>query len=81
MKHGDKIVCEDISGRLVAEIPVGEGLCALPSHGDAEIGSTRRCSPTTEIVWSPDASVGSGVYLVRAKVGDSEVTKQVVYLK
>jgi len=32
-------------------------------------------------VWKPEASVGSGIYLVRARVGDKEVTKRVVYLK
>jgi hypothetical protein len=33
------------------------------------------------LVWKPDASVGSGVYLVRAKVADNETTKRIVYLK
>ena len=32
-------------------------------------------------VWKPEASVGSGVYLVRAKIGDMDITKRVVYLK
>ena len=70
----------DINGRIVFKTPVGEGLRALPSGGDAENGSTRRCSPT-EIVWCPDESLGSGVYLLRAKIGDESVTKRVVYLK
>jgi hypothetical protein len=29
----------------------------------------------------PNATFGSGVYLVRARFGDKEVTKRVVYLK
>jgi len=70
----------DINGRIVFETPVGEGHRALPSGGDAENGSTRRCSPTN-IVWTPDESLGSGVYLLRAKIGDESVTKRVVYLK
>jgi len=42
--------------------------------------------PITEFIWQPDESVGSGVYLVRAKIGDrhapeATVTKRVVYLK
>jgi len=37
--------------------------------------------PGGDQIWKPEASVGSGVYLVRAKVGDKEVTKRVVYLK
>jgi len=31
--------------------------------------------------WQPTASVGSGVYLVRATIGDESVTKRIVYLK
>jgi hypothetical protein len=31
--------------------------------------------------WTPDESIGSGVYLVRAKVSGESVTKRVVYLK
>ena len=34
-----------------------------------------------EQIWKPEASVGSGVYLVRAKIGDKDITKRVVYLK
>jgi len=32
-------------------------------------------------IWQPDATLGSGVYLVRAKFGDENITKRVVYLK
>jgi hypothetical protein len=39
-------------------------------------------SPTArEITWMPNATFGSGVYLVRAKMGDGESTKRIVYLK
>jgi len=34
-----------------------------------------------EQVWRPEASIGSGVYLVRATVGEQSITKRVVYLK
>ncbi|MGC9315629.1 MAG: T9SS type A sorting domain-containing protein [bacterium] len=34
-----------------------------------------------EQLWRPKASVGSGIYLVRATVGDEDITKRVVYLK
>jgi hypothetical protein len=37
--------------------------------------------PGGDQVWKPEASVGSGVYLVRAKMGDKDITKRVVYLK
>jgi hypothetical protein len=66
----------DIAGRLVAEIPVGEGPCALPPRGDAKNGTIR------EIIWQPDESIGSGVYLVRARVdGGQTAIERVVYLK
>ncbi len=60
----------DIAGRRVADIPVGDAYMR-PAGGTY-------AAPTT---WEPDVSVGSGIYLVRAKVGDKEVTKRVVYLK
>jgi len=69
----------NMNGRLVERISVGEGLCALPSGG-AESGSTRRCSPTN-IVWHPNESLGSGIYLVRAKINEQTATRRVVYLK
>ncbi len=31
--------------------------------------------------WNPEKSLGSGVYFVRAKYGNEEITKRVVYLK
>jgi hypothetical protein len=34
-----------------------------------------------EFTWQPEKSVGSGVYLVRARIGGESVTKRVVYLK
>jgi len=34
-----------------------------------------------EITWQPDATITSGVYLVRARVDGGEITKMVVYLK
>jgi len=78
----------DIAGRMVADLPVdysvGKGLCALPSGGDSENGSTQGCSPT-EVIWSPDPALGSGVYLVRAifpqQTASAVCTKRVVYLK
>ena len=73
----------DIAGRRVAQLPedgtVGEALVAS-RYGEKREGTSP--SPTArEITWMPNASLGSGVYLVRAKVGDGEITKRVVYLK
>jgi len=61
----------DINGRIVAEIPVNGSESAKLSSTDAP-GVCR---------WRPDESLGSGVFLVRAKVGDESVTKRVVYMK
>ncbi len=44
-------------------------------------------APINEFVWTPDETVGSGIYLVRARFdrlsdqGDDSVTKRIVYLK
>ena len=37
--------------------------------------------PASTVLWQPNKSVPSGVYLVRAKIGDKNITKRVVYLK
>jgi hypothetical protein len=37
--------------------------------------------PGGETIWKPEPSMGSGIYLIRATVGEQEVTKRVVYLK
>jgi hypothetical protein len=78
----------DISGRRVAEIPgggtVGETLVAS-SYDEKREGISP--SPTIyEYVWMPDENIGSGVYLVRAKICGNKglqplVAKLVVYLK
>ncbi|MCD6502586.1 CocE/NonD family hydrolase, partial [bacterium] len=57
----------DISGRLVADLPVTN--CGSPQF-----------VPTPQI-WQPEKSVGSGIYLVRARMGDNNITKRIVYLK
>jgi len=66
----------DISGRMVAEIPVGAQRAAL-----ADNGTGRACSTPTirEYIWRPDKSVDSGVYLVR--VNNTNSTTKIIYLK
>jgi hypothetical protein len=34
-----------------------------------------------EFIWTPNKSLGSGVYLVRARFDEQTATKRVVYLK
>ncbi len=61
----------DINGRMVAKIPATGSESAKPLSMTAS-GACR---------WSPDKSIGSGVYLVKAKIGNASITKRVVYLK
>ncbi len=61
----------DINGRMVAEMSVGESESAKPLSTNAS-GACR---------WQPNDNIGSGVYLVRAIIGDEKSTKRVVYLK
>ena len=61
----------DINGRMVEEIPVIGSESAKPLSTNAS-GACR---------WTPAPSVGSGVYLVRAKIGDESTTKKLVYLR
>jgi len=75
--RSSRVEIYDINGRTVAEIPANESESAKPSSTYAS-GACR---------WQPDESLGSGVYLVRAKVGPSTcsgtetATRRVVYLK
>ncbi|MCK5832659.1 C10 family peptidase [bacterium] len=56
----------------VAILPQTEGDChALRARNDGY----------GEFIWQPDESIGSGIYLVRASSGNSEITKRIVYLK
>jgi len=61
----------DINGRKILQSP----LTPLIKGGveQSETGESYK--------WTPDAFLGSGVYLVRATVGEETVSKRVVYLK
>jgi len=80
----------DVSGRQVAQVPVGEHLRVLPNDDETKNGRAHRPSPTHNVaIWRPDESLPSGVYLVRASVGGrgdldptrTVATARVVYLK
>jgi len=62
----------DINGHMVAQIPVFNSPL---TRGVAEGRGGY------EFVWTPDAFLGSGIYLIRAKIGEESVTKRIVYLK
>jgi hypothetical protein len=65
----------DVNGRMVEGGTVG-AYCIRPFDG-----STRLTPTTQEYIWTPDKSIPSGVYLVRATFGDCEMARRVVYLK
>jgi len=75
---GVEIGIYDINGRMVAEISVGEHLRVLPLADND--GRAHRPSPT-ETIWQPAPTLGSGVFLVRARIGDRIIVKHIVYLK
>jgi len=73
----------DIAGWRVAQLPspsvplpAGEGGNSFSLWEKVSEGRMR-----AEFTWQPDATLASGVYLVRARVGDRDITKRVVYLK
>jgi len=72
----------DINGRMVyapspsAPLPKGEGGKTLLPEGEGDSESRMRA-----FIWTPDESINSGVYLVRATAGEQTTIKRVVYLK
>jgi len=38
-------------------------------------------APHRPYIWQPDEEIGSGIYLVRAKVGERTTTKKIVFLR
>jgi hypothetical protein len=70
---GVKIEIYDIAGKRVFTEFVGAGLKPARAGGSETL--------PYETVWRPAPSVPSGVYLVRAKIGDNEITRKAVYLK
>jgi len=73
----------DIAGRHAAQLPspsvplpAGEGGNSFSLWEKVSEGRMR-----AKLTWQPDASTGSGVYLVRARLDGQTVTKRVVYLK
>ncbi len=92
----------DINGRLIdviarpkaAAIPSNQGDCFV-GQSPSQTGSSTR-NDGTNFIWQPDASLGSGVYLVRARFGPStssgqrssqrpdsneSISKRIIYLK
>jgi|GEM_PF-2560506 len=72
----------DITGRLVyapspsVPLPKGEGGKTLLPPGEGGSKSRMRA-----FIWQPDESIGSGIYLVRVKLGSNTIIRKVIYLK
>jgi len=67
----------DLNGRCIDVIPDSD----RESGGATKNLDSRFHGNDKTVVWQPSENIGSGVYLVRATVGDGEITKRVVYLK
>ncbi len=67
----------DINGRRIDVIPDPD----RESRGAAKNLDSRFHENDRMVIWQPSPSIGSGVYLIRATVGDGSVSKRVVYLK
>jgi len=73
----------------------GEGMNTLANHIKPDksgwgspfqraLGNSQRgdLSPrSATIIWRPDKSLSSGIYLVRATIGKQTIAKRIVYLK
>ncbi|MCD6501531.1 hypothetical protein J7L01_02935, partial [bacterium] len=89
--HASPVTIEiyDIAGRMVAELSPRN--CIRNSAPLIKGVFTDNDSPLNKggcpegtggiLTWQPEKSLGSGVYLVRARFGDCEISRRVVYLK
>jgi len=71
----------DVSGRridVIARSPQDDAAIS-PNQGDCH--GLRHRNDGAEIVWQPSPSITSGIYLVRATVGDEPASKRIVYLR
>ncbi|MCD6501828.1 T9SS type A sorting domain-containing protein, partial [bacterium] len=62
-----KIEIYDLKGNIVGSRPAS-------TAGDVGVAPT-------SVIWTPNESVGSGVYFIVAKIGSESVKKRIVYLK
>jgi photosystem II stability/assembly factor-like uncharacterized protein len=68
----------DVAGRCVRTLrPSATSL----EKGGTDIAPLHKGGQGGSYIWTPDPSLGSGVYLVRARLGEESITKRVVYLK
>jgi hypothetical protein len=79
-RHASSLQIEiyDIAGKLVGT-PCGTNAPLSPLSRGTDTNAKHEGQGV--YVWRPAPSVPSGVYLVRAKIGNSEIAKRIVYLK
>ena len=80
--EGSEIEIFDINGRRISVIS-SEGFMPdekSPTQSQ-EISPYGRNDNMSEFLWQPEDNIGSGIYLVRAKIGDESTSKRIVYLK
>ncbi|RKZ31806.1 hypothetical protein DRQ36_00655 [bacterium] len=71
----------DITGRLVADLPLPRAESDDKTGGYIENRSPDSARGPTPLIWTPNNSLPSGVYLVKACIGDTRVTKKIVLTK
>ena len=71
----------DVNGRIVDNITVGE-TPRVPSALTTEKEGIHGSTPTRrEYLWQPPAYLPSGVYLIRARFGESKLSERILFLK
>jgi len=75
---GAEVEIFDVNGRRVAQLPANNSVGVAYMR---PAGGMYAAPANDEFIWTPNKSLGSGVYLVRARFDEQTATKRVVYLK
>ncbi|GEM_PF-532409 len=71
----------DISGRLVGNLPLSRTKSGNMTGGYLENRNPDLVRDPTPVIWQPNKSIPSGIYLVRAKIGEKSIVRRVLYTK
>ena len=75
--EGAKIEIYDLRGKLVAT-PNADRSAFVPLNQGGQNSSATRVQG---VIWTPDNEIGSGIYFVKAEIGDRMITKRVVLIR